>query len=148
MDAADVDISVFDPNKLKKAIADIEADPGLSKESKGRLDREIDILRARFDAISDILVPLLNAYHKDRKRKDPKYNPDRDSIFESTYECGIGEMRRIQDEIDKLSALRIKILEAQTARYHVMHCAEEIIKLLELTRPKQVTVPRAPDTAP
>lgn len=137
MSESNIDVGVFDPSKLKKTIADINADPNLSEAGREKLYMDIAIIQARHAAIAEILGPLTEAYSKDRRRKDPKYDLDDDHALKNTRMVALGEMRRLMDELDKLVAVRLKLVDAKIARLHLQNCAFEFLKLVELMKPPE-----------
>jgi len=129
MDHPPLDVNWFHPRKLKQLQEAIRDDPNLSAKEAWEIDYKIDILRSRFKGIDDILGPLLEAYHKDRKRLDPKYNPSRDAGLENTYKVGIGEMNRLNNEIENLHSVRKRMWAAREARSTLAELKQQLDNL-------------------
>lgn len=135
MDDTDINFALFDVKKLKKAVEDVKADPHLSRSTLKKLDIDIAVRMGKHEAITKILIPLTEAYHTDRRRKDRSYDPEKDYVFKSTHKVTLGECDRLMDEVDKLRAIRSKVTNAVIARMHITNYAQEFLKILNLIAP-------------
>ncbi|GAB5100303.1 hypothetical protein [Caballeronia sp. HLA56] len=136
MSTPDINLNLlFDTRKLRKAVDDLLADPGLSEEEKIKLELETQTGLARHNAISTIFQPLTEAYYKDRRRKDRSYDPEKDTTFKYTHELVHGVLDRLWSEIEPRHELRKRIWAANHARHYIGQYFLEFLKVYDLAFP-------------
>jgi hypothetical protein len=127
-----IDLSVFDPKVLKRAVAALVNQPILDRYQILKNDQAFEVAKVRLQEIWDIYTPLLETYIALRRKQDKTYESETDPTLEKLRKSVSTRTDKLLEELEKRHTIRMQISAARVARAQLHSMLNETEKILDL----------------